>query len=112
MKKVKVKEPVRLRFRKLANGNQSLYLDTYFHGKRKTETLSYLYLIPEITEEDRKHNHEVLRMAKAIQSQRLLELINDEHGFAQSDKRSNYYLIGCRSTETLKLRLGRVRTLL
>lgn len=43
---LKLKEPVRIRFRKLANGNQSIYLDVYLHGKRETETLSCLYLIP------------------------------------------------------------------
>lgn len=89
---LKLKEPVRIRFRKLANGNQSIYLDVYLHGKRETETLSCLYLIPEITDEDKKHNIETLRKAKAIQSQRIWELINNEHGFLQSDKRSKMLL--------------------
>lgn len=40
----KVKEPVRLREKKLANGNISLYLDIYRDGKREYEFLRlYLY---------------------------------------------------------------------
>lgn len=40
------KEPVRIRTKKLANGNLSLYLDIYYNQKRSYEFLS-LYLIPE-----------------------------------------------------------------
>ncbi|KAB2829402.1 MAG: hypothetical protein F9K10_00435 [Paludibacter sp.] len=40
------KEPVRLREKKLANGNVSLYLDIYKSGKRAKEYLK-LYLIEE-----------------------------------------------------------------
>ena len=42
----KPKEPVRIRQRKLKNGNISLYLDIYSDGVRKYESLS-LYLVPE-----------------------------------------------------------------
>ena len=57
---VKLKEPVRIRFKQLANGNQSIYLDyytgdvirkeNYVGGKRQYEFLM-LYLIPEKTRE-------------------------------------------------------------
>ena len=43
----KVKEPVRIRQRKLANGNMSLYLDVYVKGVRKVESLG-LYLVPHL----------------------------------------------------------------
>ena len=36
---LKVKEPIKLRVKKLANGNQSLYLDFYYEGKREYEFL-------------------------------------------------------------------------
>ena len=39
------KEPVKLREKKLANGNVSLYLDIYRNGKRQKEYLK-LYLMP------------------------------------------------------------------
>ena len=45
-KPAKVKEPIRLRMKELANGNKSLYLDIYRNGKRTYEYLK-LYLIPE-----------------------------------------------------------------
>ena len=51
----KVKEPVRVRQRKLANGNMSLYLDVYVKGVRKVESLG-LYLVPELTPLDRQQN--------------------------------------------------------
>ena len=31
---MKAKEPVKLRFKKLSNANQSIYLDIYYKGKR------------------------------------------------------------------------------
>jgi len=45
-KPAKVKEPIRLRTKELANGNKSLYLDIYRNGKRTYEYLK-MYLIPE-----------------------------------------------------------------
>lgn len=73
---VKLKEPVRIRFKQLSNGNQSIYLDyytgdvirkkNYVGGKRKYEFLK-LYLIPERTREDRAKNEATLALAKAIQ---------------------------------------------
>lgn len=39
-----IKEPIRIRRKKLTNGNVSLYLDIYLNGKREYEFLK-LYLI-------------------------------------------------------------------
>ena len=79
MKKIKknskIKEPVRLRAKKLANGNRSLYLDTYCKGKRNYEFLR-LYLIPERTAADRTVNTAVLRAANAIKASRILAIVN------------------------------------
>ena len=53
----KPKEPVRIRQRKLKNGNISLYLDIYSDGVRKYESLS-LYLVPEkdpISKDQNRH---------------------------------------------------------
>ena len=92
---VKLKELVRIRFKQLSNGNQSIYLDyytgdvirkeNYVGGKRKYEFLK-LYLIPERTREDRVKNEATLALAKAIQSKRIVEVQNDAHGFQNTNK--------------------------
>ena len=44
-KEIKIKEPVRIREKRLNDGNVSLYLDMYYRGARKKEGLK-LYLVP------------------------------------------------------------------
>ena len=92
---VKLKEPVRIRFKQLSNGSQSIYLDyytgdvirkeNYVGGKRKYEFLK-LYLIPERTREDKAKNEATLALAKAIQSKRIVEVQNNAHGFQNTNK--------------------------
>lgn len=92
---IKLKAPVQIRFKQLANGNQSIYLDyytgdvirkeNYVGGKRKYEFLK-LYLIPERTREDKAKNEATLALAKAIQSKRIVEIQNDAHGFQNTNK--------------------------
>ena len=86
---------MRIRFKQLSNGNQSIYLDyytgdvirkeNYVGGKRKYEFLK-LYLIPERTREDKAKNEATLALAKAIQSKRIVEVQNDAHGFQNTNK--------------------------
>ena len=54
-KQPKIKEPVKIRFKKLANGNQSIYLDYYHDGKREYDFLK-LYIVPERTPIDKASN--------------------------------------------------------
>lgn len=77
----KAKEPIRLRTKKLSNGNLSIYLDIYSNGKRSYEFLK-LYLIPEKTKADKNQNAETLRTANAIKAQKIVTLQNEEHGFS------------------------------
>ena len=79
----KVKEPVRVRQRKLANGNMSLYLDVYVKGVRKVESLG-LYLVPELTPLDRQQNIHTRQVADKIKAERILALQN--HGVRQWNK--------------------------
>lgn len=69
------KEPVRIRQKKLKNGAYSLYLDIYYKGKREYEFLS-LYIIPEHSKIDKEKNKQTMRLAEAIKSKRILELVN------------------------------------
>ena len=92
MKAIKPKEPIKLRSKKLANGNQSLYLDFYFQGSRKYEFLK-MYLVPERTEQDKLQNAETLRTANAYKSQKIIELQNDQFGFSNSRQRGRINFI-------------------
>lgn len=74
-KSIKIKEPVRIRFKKLANGNQSIYLDTYVNGQRTYDFLK-LYIVPETDEAAKVANSNALQAAKAIQAQRILDIAN------------------------------------
>ena len=65
----KPKHPVRLRTKKLSNGNKSLYLDIYDNGRRKKEYLK-LYLLPEKTEAAKEGNRRVLEVAENIRAER------------------------------------------
>ena len=88
----KIKEPIRLRTKKLSNGNQSLYLDCYIEGKREYEFLK-LYLIPETSSANKEANKETLKLANAIKAQKIVELQNNRHGFSLGAMRSKMNLI-------------------
>ena len=45
-KQLNLKEPIKVRTKKLVNGCQSIYLDIYMNGRRQYEFLK-LYIIPE-----------------------------------------------------------------
>lgn len=60
-KKTIEKEPVTIRFKELANGNQSIYLDIYQDGKRKYEFLK-LYLVPEKEETELRREERMQRL--------------------------------------------------
>ena len=82
-KALKVKEPIRLRERKLANGNLGLYLDIYVKGTRKYESLG-LYLIPEKTPLDKQVNIHTRQVAEKIKADRIIAL--QERGIKQYEK--------------------------
>lgn len=80
-KSLKAKEPVTIRFKQLANGNQSIYLDIYKNGIRKYEFLK-LYLIPETKgyEAARVQNANTMQAAISIKAQRIKEMANNQAG--------------------------------
>ena len=68
-------EPVRIRYKDLANGTKSIYLDTYKSGKRSYEFLK-LYLLPEDDDKAKAVNAETLQKAEAIKDQRVQEILS------------------------------------
>lgn len=77
-KNAQKKEPVKIREKKLANGNIHLFLDIYYNGKRTREFLK-LYLIPEKTPADKEQNRQTYNLAVSIRSKRQLELSRIEY---------------------------------
>lgn len=75
-----VKEPVKIRFRELKNGNTSIYLDIYVNGVREYEFLN-IYLRPEKERADKLWNKEQLRLANAVKAERIVSIQNGEFGF-------------------------------
>lgn len=91
-KQLKLKEPIKVRTKKLVNGCQSIYLDIYMNGRRQYEFLK-LYIIPEHNQTDKKRNVETLNLANAIKAQKILEIYNQAYGF-NHNRLSNMKLTG------------------
>ena len=79
---VKLKAPVQIRFKQLANGNQSIYLDYYTGDVIRKEN----YVGGKRQYEYKTKNEATLALAKAIQSKRIVEIQNDAHGFQNTNK--------------------------
>lgn len=75
-KEIRLKEPVRIREKSLADGNISLYLDIYYQGNRKKEGLK-LYLVPEVSAAARIQNANTRKLAEQIKAQRILDIQKD-----------------------------------
>lgn len=90
-KQIKAKEPIKIRFKQLANGNQSIYLDQYKDGKRTYEFLK-LYIIPEVDEAAKVQNENTMQQANAIKSQRIIELTNTGTGISNNHHKANILL--------------------
>lgn len=83
-----------MRSKKLANGNESLYLDEY---DPKTQRHKYeflkLYIVPELNVEAKNQNKNTMAAALAIKSQRIIELTNDGAGVKKHAARSKMLLV-------------------
>lgn len=97
-KQLNLKEPIKVRTKKLVNGCQSIYLDIYMNGRRQYEFLK-LYIIPEHNQADKKRNVETLNLANAIKAQKILEIYNQTYGF-NHNRLSNMKLTGYTKTRS------------
>lgn len=73
---------VHLRRKKISKSRISLYLEFYDSGKRQFETLGlYIHDKNRLTQLEKDHNKQILNTAEAIQSQRTVEIKNNQFGF-------------------------------
>lgn len=78
----RIKEPVRLRRKMLANGSVSLYLAINMGaGQRRRYEFLRLYLIPERSRADKLRNRETLALANSIKAQRIVDVQKEAYGF-------------------------------
>jgi integrase len=91
----KAKEPIKLRFKQLANGNQSIFLEQYIsysideNGKQKNQKkyeFLNLYLIPEQTPADKITNANTLQDAESIRTLRKAALVKNQTGLTTRKK--------------------------
>lgn len=85
------KEPVRIRFKKLANGSTSIYLAINVNGKRTYDYLK-LYLIPETDQAAKLQNKQTMEAAYAIKAQRIIQITNGTAGI-KKDVRAKMRLL-------------------
>lgn len=90
---VKPKNFVRLRNKKLANGNKSLYLDIYRDGVRSYEFLK-MYLIPEKNNVTaRQQNENTLQAAEVIRSERQNAIVKGQAGITDASAKNKLLLM-------------------
>lgn len=87
----KAKQPIRIRYKKLANGNLSIYLDIFQNGKRVYEFLK-LYLIPEADEKAKAANKKTMELAETIKAKKIVQLNTTAHGLSNQKERSKVLL--------------------
>lgn len=87
----KSKEPVRIRFKKLANGSVSVYLAINVNGRRTYDYLK-LYLVPETDQAAKLQNKQTMEAVYAIKAQRILQITNGTAGI-KKDLRNKMRLV-------------------
>lgn len=90
--KPRLKEPVKVRTKKLADGSLSYYLDIYVGGKRTYEFLK-LYHLPEINAKIKEQNRATLEAVETIKSRRIIEITNNKAGLKKTSVRSKILLM-------------------
>jgi integrase len=85
------KQLVKVREKKLANGNKSLFLDITWDGKRTKEYLK-LYIVKPKTAIDRDNNKQTEAFAENIRAKRQTELQNNGWGFANEFKQDTNFI--------------------
>lgn len=96
--------PIKVRYKELADGSKSIYLDYMVDGQRKSEFLK-MYLLPGRSEETKRMNDHTRRAVANIISQRMANLALDKDANAGVDDSRRLLTDVC--TEFGKLRTKR-----
>mgnify|MGYP003287464036 CR=1 FL=1 len=89
---LKTKEPIKIRFKKLANGSKSVYLDYYQDGKRQYHFLK-LYLNPQKDPITKAENEKVLEIAKRVKAKIYLQLCDNKGDLKSNFKKDKSLLL-------------------
>lgn len=92
-KTIKFKEPVKIRFKKLANGNQSIYLDIYKDGVRSYKFIKNMFIVPEVDEDAKVRNQNTMLNINAIKSQIILDIANETANVSKASNKSKMLLV-------------------
>ena len=99
----KAKEAVKIRFKKLANGNQSIFLDIYEgDGKPRVKQYLRLYLIPEVDAAAKVANKNTMQAANAIKAAKVIEIANGKAGIETSARAKMLFVDWLREYQTIK----------
>lgn len=79
-----LKEPIKVRTRKLSNGNETIYLDIINDGKRVREYLK-LYILAGNTRDIKARNKETMELANAIKAKRIIAMQCGKYGFEDAN---------------------------
>ena len=95
-KAVKAKEPVKVWFKPLRNGNKAIYLRCYVAntgGKGyKYENLG-MYLVPEVDAATKNQNKNTLLAVEAIKAQRIIDAANGKASIKKADRTKKTLLV-------------------
>lgn len=92
------KEIVKIRERVRESGLTALFLSYYYKGKRKEESLR-LYLVPELTADDRKKNKKTRVIAEQVRARRQTEMTDKIFKLGQHGKGKTLFSLFDEQTE-------------
>lgn len=95
-KAVKAKEPVKVWFKRLRNGNKAIYLRRYIAntgGKGYQYESLGMYLVPEVDAATKNQNKNTLLAVEAIKAQRIIDVANGKASIKKADRTKKTLLV-------------------
>lgn len=95
-KAVKAKEPVKVWFKRLRNGNKAIYLRRYIAntgGKGYQYEGLGMYLVPEVDAATKNQNKNTLLAVEAIKAQRIIDAANGKASIKKADRTKKTLLV-------------------